>query len=335
MRREMSSQASGLTETASKWALLAKTGLGPQDEARLALWLDEAAEHRAAYEAVLAADQALKRHEADAALTAMRMAALRVRPEQRWSARSMAAGLAAGIVLVGTLGWWGAGQFLGVSLSGGGREQIAQYATAAGERATVTLADGSVLILNTDSAAEIAFDRRARTVRLVKGQAQFSVAHDASRPFEVLADGRQVTAVGTAFDVLLLPDALRVAMLDGVVRVSSEHQNAVQILSKGEVMTAHTGQAVVIRKADTARLAGWRDGVVYFDETPLREAVEEISRYTRQPVVVGDDQAGALRVSGAFRITEADAFAETMTDIFPLSAKHSANGRTILSSARM
>lgn len=327
--------SSDVMETAGAWALRVEGGLSRADETRLAAWLDAATDHRAAYEAVLEAELTLQRHGADEALMAMRRAALKARPERRIRVRTMAAGLAAAALAAGVLGWWGAAYVLGFSGGAGDAMQNARYVTANGERATVTLADGSVLTLNADSAAEVTFDRRSRTVRLMRGQAQFLVAHDASRPFEVLADGRQVTAVGTAFDVLLLPDALRIAMLDGVVRVSSMRQAEVQTLSKGEVMTARPGQSVSIRRADTTRLAGWREGVVYFEETPLREAVEEMSRYTRFPLTVADEQAAGLCVSGAFRITEAESFAETMTDLFPLAIKHSADGRTILSSARL
>jgi len=336
MRRHTKRSAPDLLETAGEWALRAEAGLSPRDEARLAAWLEVAPNHRAAYDAVLHADQALGRHGADEAMMVLRGAALKARPESRWpSLRAVAASLVAALLVAGAMGW-GAGPLSHLTaVFGVGGMQTARYVTAAGERASVTLEDGSVLALNADSAAEVTFSGRSRMVRLEKGQAFFTVAHDASRPFEVLADDRRVTAVGTAFDVLLLPGALRVAMLDGVVRVSSDGQRPTQILSKGEVMTARANGTTTVRKADAARLAGWRDGVVYFEETPLSEAVAEMNRYTRRPIVVAEGPAGALRVSGAFRVAEADAFAETMTDIFPLSTKHSADGRTILMPATM
>ena len=336
MRGRLRRSTPDLLETAGEWALRAEAGLNRRDEARLAAWLDAAPDHRAAYDAVIKADQALGRHGADEAMMVLRGAALKARAETQWpSLRAMAASLIAALLVAGALG--GGMERLSplTAVFGAGEMQTARYETAMGERATVTLADGSVLALNADSAAEVTFSGRSRTVRLERGQALFTVAHDASRPFEVLADGRRVTAVGTAFDVLLLPGALRVAMLDGVVRVSSDRQSPRQILSKGEVMTARADGTTTVRKADAARLAGWRDGVVYFEETPLNEAVAEMNRYTHRPIIVADGPAGALRVSGAFRVAEADAFAETMTDIFPLSIKHSVDGRTILTPAAM
>lgn len=326
-----------LLEAAGEWALMAEDGLSARDAARLEAWLAVDPRHAVAYDHVQDAGRVLERHGGDEIVMAMRRAALKARPERRSLSSAMVAGLAAALLAVSLLGGWGMAGFPDPTTLGfgGGEPRAARYVTAAGERATVSLPDGSVLTLNTDSAAEVAFDRRARVVRLVKGQALFAVAHDPSRPFRVQAGDRQVTAVGTVFDVLLLPENLRVALLDGVVRVSAEQSRPgpVQTLSAGEVMTARADGTVTVRKADTARLAGWRDGMVHFEETPLDEAVAEMNRYARRPIVVVDAKARALRVSGAFRTTEADTFAGTMVDIFPLSINHSADGRTILASA--
>src|SRR5690606_22582752 len=68
------------------------------------------------------------------------------------------------------------------------------YATAVGERRTVTLEDGSVLVLNTNTAVEVRFRGNARRLALVRGEAQFDVRPDAQRPFTVTADGTAVTA---------------------------------------------------------------------------------------------------------------------------------------------
>jgi len=323
-----------LLETAGEWALRAEVGLSRRDAERLVAWLAAAPGHRAAYDSVLEADRMLTRHGADAEMMALRAAALRARPEGGWtSMRTMAASLIAAAFIAGGIGVWGIGQHPELSAVFGLKAApAARYVTAQGERATITLEDGSVLALNADSVAEVNIDRRSRTVRLEKGQALFTVAHDTSRPFEVFAGGRRVTAVGTAFDVLVLPGALRVAMLDGVVRVSADERSA-QTLSRGEVMTVQSSGSTTVRKADTVRMAAWRDGVVYFEETPLSDAVAEMNRYARHPTVLADQDVGALRVSGAFRITEAEDFAAAMADIFSLTVKRSADGRTTLARA--
>lgn len=334
MMRKRRPPTADVLEAASVWALRVEAGLSGRDQARLEAWFEASPRHRPAFDAVVEMDLLLRQEGARDELMAMRAAALGSRPE-RAPRRALAAGLAAAVTL-GGIGWWGVDRFVDLqTVAGSHAVRSAGYATAPGERATVTLSDGSILVLNTDSAVETTFDHRIRRVRLLKGQALFTVAHDPMRPFDVLAGDRRVTAMGTAFDVLMLPDAVRVAMIDGVVRVSSDRSEPPQILSKGEMMVARVDGATTIRKVDTQRLAGWREGVVYFDDTPLAEAVAEMNRYASRRTVVMDARAAALRVSGAFRIAEADSFAESMTDIFPLIVKRSADGQTTLVSRRM
>ncbi|MFS0740574.1 FecR domain-containing protein [Brevundimonas sp. 3P9-tot-E] len=329
----LKSTASDLNESAVLWVLRVENGLSPVEAVELADWLAADAGRQAAFDAVRDAGLLLDRFAGEDVLIAMRGSALKARSEKRSFPTAVAATLAA-VAILGGAGWWAAGGGLDFPTTLGAGVSTQRYVTAAGERATVTLSDGSLLTLNADSAVETAYDAHTRRITLVKGQAFFDVAHDPSRPFDVIAAGHRVTAVGTAFDVLVLPDALRVAMLDGVVRVSVGAEGAPQTLSAGEVMRAGRDGSVTVRTADIQRLAGWRDGVIFFEETPLLEAVAEMNRYARQRMVVADAEAGELRVSGAFRSSEADAFAEAMADVFDLSVRRSADGRTVISSKK-
>src|SRR6185437_16489569 len=77
-------------------------------------------------------------------------------------------------------------------------------ATGVGEQRTVKLQDNSVVELNAQSRIEVRFTRTAREVRLVDGEALFSVEHDMerpTRPFTVVADNIELKALGTQFDV--------------------------------------------------------------------------------------------------------------------------------------
>jgi transmembrane sensor len=329
MRKPMIRSTSDVWETAGAWALKSELGLEPREQARLETWLDAEPSHRAAYEAVFDLGRTLDHYSADEVIRTMRDAALKARPRYEMSSRKMAVGVVAGMLATGFVAWWGNAHLS--DLSGAipaPQQRTGLFATAVGERATVSLADGSVVTLNTDSAVEVTLDSRARIVRLVRGQALFAVAHDTARPFEVLVGGRRVSDVGTVFDVLLLSDEVRVAMLDGVARVSSDRDASAETLSKGEVLTARRDGAVTVRNTDTARLAAWRDGEVYFDATPLDDAVAEMNRYARHPIKVADAKTASLRVSGAFRTAEADTFAETMGDLFSLPVKTAPDGRS-------
>ncbi len=66
-----------------------------------------------------------------------------------------------------------------------------------------TLADGSVVKLNTDSRIDIAYNDKQRHIFLRRGEVFFQVAHNPQRPFVVHANGKIIRAVGTAFAVRL------------------------------------------------------------------------------------------------------------------------------------
>src|SRR3546814_10959773 len=80
------------------------------------------------------------------------------------------------------------------------------FNTAVGERRDVALADGSVLRLNTASRVEVVLSKRARVVRLLRGEALFDVAHDPARPFYVEFAHSRLRAVGSALNVHLRAD---------------------------------------------------------------------------------------------------------------------------------
>jgi transmembrane sensor len=213
------------------------------------------------------------------------------------------------------------------------------YRTAIGERSTATLPDGSVVTLNTDTVLRVAFTDKVRGVRLVRGQALFDVAHGKRTPFEVYAGDRVVTAVGTVFDVRLQGDAVKVALVEGRVKVRRGGPAApagprVEVaMSAGELLEARPAEPMRIQNIDVARETSWRSGMLVFDETPLGEAVAELNRYSRQGLVIEDPAIAALRVTGGFKTGEMDRFAQTVEEILPVSRTMAADG-TIRLSAR-
>ena len=92
--------------------------------------------------------------------------------------------------------------------------------TAIGALQKLDLPDGSVALLNTDSAIDTAFTATERRVRIVRGEVFFTVAKDAARPFVVTAGTVAVRAVGTAFNVQRHHGSVEVLVTEGRVRVT-------------------------------------------------------------------------------------------------------------------
>jgi transmembrane sensor len=216
-------------------------------------------------------------------------------------------------------------------------EQDPEYATAIGEQRTVPLEDGSRIALNSNSKVKIEFTAQRRTVRLLRGEAFFEVAHNRERPFVVIAGDNQVTAVGTAFEVRYEPDHIDVILVEGKVNVTStgeplEPPDSVsssktgwgKLSSSGYAMTA--GERVRFAKGAPAitdaprvdAVTAWRRGEVMLDDTPLTDAVAEMNRYSKSALVIDESSIATLRVSGIYHTGDSEGFAQTVAQLYGL-----------------
>jgi transmembrane sensor len=190
------------------------------------------------------------------------------------------------------------------------------YRTALGEHATIALPDGSTMELNSGSAARVLFETNRRVIRLDRGEGYFVVAHDARRPFWVVAGRSWVRAVGTAFNVYLRATAVEVTVSEGAVKVGSSESTFAalpadeklpplpeSVVGAGEQAELQ-GPATAMRplsSTELARAVAWRDGVLYFENQPLSEVSSELERYSNIRFILEDDSVRQLRVAGTFQ----------------------------------
>lgn len=186
------------------------------------------------------------------------------------------------------------------------------YETRIGEQRDVLLPDGSRVTLNTDTALKVRYSKARRYIEMQRGEALFVVKHDAQWPFEVAAGGTLTRALGTEFNVDLRNSTVTVSVLDGAVRVVEANEVAAAItpaLAKGEAVAVRVGERhAAPEKADLRRIDAWRTRRLEFNNTPLAAAVDEFNRYSNTRVVIGTPELEQVRVSGVFRIGDADGF---------------------------
>lgn len=175
------------------------------------------------------------------------------------------------------------------------------YRTVLGERQTVTLADGSRLELNTDTEVAVHYSRHSRELKLVRGQAAFTVAHGDTRSFDVFADNGRIRDIGTQFDVRRRAGRVSVAVLEGAVEVSSSDIAATRSLRQGQRLnyTPH-GDFSDLEFVDVAALAAWREGQLVFNGLPLGEVLDELGRYHAISLTVTPSRIMDIKVSGTF-----------------------------------
>ncbi len=190
----------------------------------------------------------------------------------------------------------------------------ATFRTALGERATVTLPDGSTLMLNSNSRVRVDYSLRSRVIHLEHGEAFFKVAHDAGRPFWVTTGDKWVRAVGTAFNVYLNSGSVQITVHEGTVKVGAEGhllpaslsddtlKQVSAVLNSGEQADMQDRVTTTRRLSREAlvRAGAWRDGWLYFEQQNLCAVVNELNRYTARQLVLQDPGLCGLAVGGAF-----------------------------------
>lgn len=181
---------------------------------------------------------------------------------------------------------------------------FADHQTAAGERRVVTLADGSQVELAPASAIDVDLTEARRTVRLLSGQAFFTVAKDSDRPFSVVARDGTVTALGTAFDVKLgLGSAVAVAVDENRVEVRIPGPASV-IVSSGQGVDFDGRTMSSPSALDPGEIGDWRRGRLVFHNVPLAEAVADLERYGGDRIQILSGAAARKRVTAVLDVRD-------------------------------
>lgn len=195
----------------------------------------------------------------------------------------------------------------------------ADYLTGIGERRQITLADGTVVDLNADSAVAVDYTTERRDLVLLSGEAFITVGRD-RRPFRVRAKDMTVVDIGTAFDVDIGREAYSVAVEHGAVQVTYDGGiNPVDArLGPGDRLRIDRASGAAARRTATpSRIAAWRQGRLIVEEATIGEVVDMMRRYHRGMIILRDETLAARRVTGVYDL--ADPVAALRTAIKPHS----------------
>lgn len=212
------------------------------------------------------------------------------------------------------------------------------FATAVGQTKRIQLSDGSEATLDTDSAIAVSFADDERHVKLLKGRANFAVAHDVARPFKVSSGEMTVTAVGTEFVVSVASNKQMVTLLKGRVAVDTlggMKGRPIQrrMLEPGQkFMLRSNGQSKIQKLADIQGETAWRDNRMEFSGTSASDAIIEANRYSTQKVKLADPRTGSRLIGGSFRTGQQEAFAEALCALLKVRIVHRSDRELVLGS---
>lgn len=198
----------------------------------------------------------------------------------------------------------------------------ADYKTGVGQRRNLTLADGSQIQLNTDTAIDVFFDAMQRLIRLRSGEILIQTGKLGDpRPFFVETDDGRVQALGTRFSVHQLPGATRVGVLEDRVGIQpADVSAAARILQAGESADFDRRHIGLIQPFASSQVA-WSNGQLIVLGARLGDVVDELQRY-RRGVLHCDARARDLRVSGTFRLDSTDAVLANLQASLPINVRY-------------
>ena len=184
--------------------------------------------------------------------------------------------------------------------------------TGIAEHRDLKLPDGSTIAVGARSQVEVRYSERSRAIRLISGEAFFTVGKDASRPFVVDAGPGRITALGTAFNVRHHDGTLTVEVAEGKVQLESRARSGnvagdaatdirrTPLVQGQEAVLDRRGILQPVRQVPSDQVAMWRDGRHYYIDEPLAAVVADLNRYSTQRIVIDDASLASLRITATF-----------------------------------
>jgi transmembrane sensor len=299
--------ASFATEYAVRaWTRRSSGSWTDADESQLQAWLTAAPDNQAAYDKVA-------RVWADTAGLAERFPhrTLPRRPNRRRAIAlaCVAAATAAVAIPLWRVGypWWNG---------------VPQHWSSARDKPEeLLLADGTRVLLDAGSEIETRIGRHTRHVTLRRGEALFTVVHDATRPFEVESGSGKVTDLGTRFDIETVRDSTRVAVLEGRVSVSTSRETVALTAGQSSGYDRSGGLLPVKAASPDDSAVLWAKGKRRFHSEPLSDVLERLTRYHQVSFVFSEPKLQQLQVSGTFRVDDLSLFLRTLCAALPLETR--------------
>ncbi len=145
----------------------------------------------------------------------------------------------------------------------------------------LTLSDGTRVFLNAGSVLKypVCFTDGVRRV-VLEGEAYFEVERDESKPFIVEARQLEIEVLGTSFGLYAYPGEsdILTTLVSGKLKVGYGDKEVLLSPEEQAVFDGNTG-GLSVRRVDTELYVGWKDGRLVFDNSPLEQVLNILSRW--------------------------------------------------------
>ena len=190
--------------------------------------------------------------------------------------------------------------------------------TGIGERANVSLPDGTTVSLNSNSRLSYipkVYNREERKIEF-KGEGFFRVTKNVSVPFIVNAKGLKVRVLGTTFNLSVRDNAhtAELALEEGSVQLLSVKSNKQVVLAPMQkaILNQETGNITVISDKNAKDASAWRLGEMVFRNTPLTGVLRTIEENYNVKIEINSDVCLADKFTGTLPVVNLNEVLEVL-----------------------
>lgn len=208
-----------------------------------------------------------------------------------------------------------------------------EVATETGQRARVTLHDGTQVTLNAESklTLPVEFAEDERVVHL-QGEAYFQVISDKERPFKIKVKGAVTEVLGTKFNVGAYPDEpdVEVVVDEGKVAVHPEGGRGDQeVLLEAHQLAqlSRKEEHIVRREVNVSDYLAWMDGRLVFRDAPIEEVARKLRRWYGLEVELAPTLQDVDRLNASFKEESVEEVLNIIAET--LNLRYERNGRRV------
>ncbi|GHT33049.1 anti-sigma factor [Bacteroidia bacterium] len=183
-------------------------------------------------------------------------------------------------------------------------EQMNTVYVPHGQHIQITLQDGTKVWLNANTTLTYptAFLKDERRVT-IEGEAYFDVAKDAQKPFLVSAQGIEIKALGTQFNVYSYPDEhfVQTSLIEGGIKVWFRNAESSAITLKPNEQITIQDNKMEVKPIPHLDYYWWRRGIYTFHNEPLANVLKKLELYYDVQIIVKDPSINEWTYTGKFR----------------------------------
>lgn len=195
----------------------------------------------------------------------------------------------------------------------------------------ILLKDQSIISLDSNTKLSIKYYKNTREVNLEQGSVVFSVHSNKSRPFIIKTNHTSIEVLGTTFEVSNINGFVNIKVKEGKVKIAkiyniNKEGKILALLKKGEKISLNKqGDVLKLTHLDVNTIALWEQGKLIFEQTPLKEVMNEFAKYLDIKINFENTLLESYLISGEFDVNGFDNLLTTLPLIHPIHIRKNKN----------